>query len=45
VNLELDVFQEVIDMFRQHSRDLEMQFQRIAHLQADLDESVVREHK
>jgi hypothetical protein len=33
VNLELDVFQEVIAVFRQHSRDLEIQFPGIGHLQ------------
>jgi hypothetical protein len=38
VNVRRDEFREVSATVQQHARDLEIQFQRIAQLQADLDD-------
>jgi hypothetical protein len=38
VNVRRDEFQEVLDALHQHSRDLAIQFERIAQLQKDLDD-------
>ena len=38
VNVRRDEFREMTATVQQHTRDLEIQLQRIAQLQADLDE-------